>query len=424
MTPGNSGGAVCRTAEDVDIAALPGGGYAVTGIENGEWLAFTIDGVVTKDDTAYPYPVELHLGSDRDGRSVEVEVDGEIVRNVSVPNTGGLGTFAPVLTQFPLTPWGQPEQGRHTIRLLFHGDGQALDKVVFWGRRCSMFADGWADPWFVADRTSGPAPLTVHFTDRSSEWTYGWNWFFGDGAYSHDQHPVHTYLNPGVYTVGLSVNEEDHWIGTNGSFGWFHHLWESRTMTMQVNVSRPVVAVPSGSATPLDGDGDGLCDDVNGNGRKDFADVVPVLHQLDWIAANEPLAAFDYNGNGRIDFADVAWLFNRLETPTARTFTVTAVAIGPGTIQPSGAFTVREGENVTFSLRVGPGVVTPHDTQSGVIIRNYVVVDPVVVPTPQPTSYYGGPYPPHNFVSSYTLSDIRANHTVYGCFYEAGWMTC
>jgi beta propeller repeat protein/parallel beta-helix repeat protein len=63
---------------------------------------------------------------------------------------------------------------------------------------------------------------------------------------------------------------------------------------------------------PLDLDGDGKYEDVNGNGRKDFADVTLYFVQLQWLAANEPLAAFDYNGNGRIDFADVTWLFTRL----------------------------------------------------------------------------------------------------------------
>jgi len=36
------------------------------------------------------------------------------------------------------------------------------------------------------------------------------------------------------------------------------------------------------------------------------------FNQMSWIAANEPLAAFDCNANTRIDFADVTWLFNRL----------------------------------------------------------------------------------------------------------------
>ena len=36
------------------------------------------------------------------------------------------------------------------------------------------------------------------------------------------------------------------------------------------------------------------------------------FNQMTWIAANEPVAAFDFNGNGRIDFADIAWLFDHL----------------------------------------------------------------------------------------------------------------
>ena len=75
---------------------------------------------------------------------------------------------------------------------------------------------------------------------------------------------------------------------------------------------RPLLAVPPGTALPADTGGDGFWDDVNGNGRKDFADVVLYFNQMTWIAANEPLEAFDYNGNSRIDFADVVWLFNRL----------------------------------------------------------------------------------------------------------------
>ena len=41
-------------------------------------------------------------------------------------------------------------------------------------------------------------------------------------------------------------------------------------------------------------------------------DVVLYVDQMDWIAANEPVPAFDYNGNGRIDVADVVWLFNKI----------------------------------------------------------------------------------------------------------------
>ncbi|MEN6341298.1 MAG: PKD domain-containing protein [Methanospirillum sp.] len=78
-------------------------------------------------------------------------------------------------------------------------------------------------------------------------------------------------------------------------------------------VSTPgVVTVPGGAGLPTDTDADGLYDDINGNGRKDFADVVLYFNQMSWIAANEPVVLFDFNSNGRIDFADVVWLFNNL----------------------------------------------------------------------------------------------------------------
>jgi PKD repeat protein len=78
------------------------------------------------------------------------------------------------------------------------------------------------------------------------------------------------------------------------------------------NTGIPVMLISGGSGVPLDLNGDGLCEDANGNSRKDFADVVLYFNQMSWISTNEPVTAFDYNANGRIDFADVVWLFNHL----------------------------------------------------------------------------------------------------------------
>ncbi len=63
---------------------------------------------------------------------------------------------------------------------------------------------------------------------------------------------------------------------------------------------------------PLDPDGDGKYDDMNGNGRLDFNDVVTYFNGMSSIAENESVTLFDYNGNGRIDFSDVLWLFGHL----------------------------------------------------------------------------------------------------------------
>jgi PKD repeat protein len=74
----------------------------------------------------------------------------------------------------------------------------------------------------------------------------------------------------------------------------------------------PVVIVPGGSAVPQDLNHDGLYEDVDGNGVLDFEDVVLFFNQMDWIADNEPVAAFDFNRNGQIDFNDIVILFNEL----------------------------------------------------------------------------------------------------------------
>jgi PKD repeat protein len=71
------------------------------------------------------------------------------------------------------------------------------------------------------------------------------------------------------------------------------------------------ILVPGGTRSAMDPNGDGLCEDVNGNGRKDFADIVMLFNQLDWCSRHAPWA-FDFNGNGRVDFADVIRLFTLL----------------------------------------------------------------------------------------------------------------
>jgi PKD repeat protein len=61
------------------------------------------------------------------------------------------------------------------------------------------FADLDASP------TTGPAPLSVAFTDFSLGPPTSWLWQFGDGATSTEQHPVHVYTTPGLYSVTLTA---------------------------------------------------------------------------------------------------------------------------------------------------------------------------------------------------------------------------
>ncbi len=64
---------------------------------------------------------------------------------------------------------------------------------------------------FRANVTSGNAPLSVQFIDLSQNITLR-HWNFGDGNYSIDQNPKHTYSATGNYTVNLTVNNDK---GTN-----------------------------------------------------------------------------------------------------------------------------------------------------------------------------------------------------------------
>ncbi len=65
-----------------------------------------------------------------------------------------------------------------------------------------------AEANFIADQGTGPAPLTVQFSDLSKNDPTDWLWDFGDGSASIEQNPSHTYLTEGVFTVTLTVSNE------------------------------------------------------------------------------------------------------------------------------------------------------------------------------------------------------------------------
>jgi len=62
---------------------------------------------------------------------------------------------------------------------------------------------------FTADVTEGCAPLTVNFTDTSTNNPVSWSWDFGDGSTSSEQNPTNTFSDPGTYTVELSASNAD-----------------------------------------------------------------------------------------------------------------------------------------------------------------------------------------------------------------------
>nr|WP_319537571.1 PKD domain-containing protein [uncultured Methanospirillum sp.] len=61
---------------------------------------------------------------------------------------------------------------------------------------------------FMMKPVQGQAPLTVFFVDSSSGAPSDWRWDFGDGSTGEGRQIIHTYLQPGKYTVSMTVFDE------------------------------------------------------------------------------------------------------------------------------------------------------------------------------------------------------------------------
>lgn len=68
-------------------------------------------------------------------------------------------------------------------------------------------------PSLTVSDTNGCAPATIHFNATTPN-SNTWNWDFGDGVTSNLKSPNHTYTNPGLYTITLTVTTNS---GCNGS---------------------------------------------------------------------------------------------------------------------------------------------------------------------------------------------------------------
>lgn len=153
---------------------------------------------------------------------------------------------------------------------------------------------------FSANPLSGSAPLTVLFTDESTNNPTSRIWDFGDGnsTWSSTVPTVaHTYTATGTFDVKLTA------ANAAGSDD------ELKTGYISVTSGSTPIPLPGVANPPTDPDGDGKYQDLNGNHGKDMGDVVLLFKHLSWIETNEPVTSFDFNGNGWMDMGDVVLLF-------------------------------------------------------------------------------------------------------------------
>jgi alkaline phosphatase D len=83
---------------------------------------------------------------------------------------------------------------------------------------------------------------------------------------------------------------------------------DRRTETSLVTVGPPAVA---GNA-PTDPDRDSLYEDVNGNGRIDYDDIVTLFEEFEGDSVQLHAKAYDFNQNGRLDYDDIVTLYEEV----------------------------------------------------------------------------------------------------------------
>jgi len=108
---------------------------------------------------------------------------------------------------------------------------------------------------FEGTPTSGGAPLTVKFTDKSTGSPTMWIWDFGDGVIPMDAscsgdscnniaNPIHTYTAPGVYTVKLTASSQTGGVSTKTREGYI-------TVSQSGSIIADFSGLPTAGSVPL-----------------------------------------------------------------------------------------------------------------------------------------------------------------------------
>lgn len=120
------------------------------------------------------------------------------------------------------------------------GDGNDGIAIALFHTPSTLVAD------FTTNVSSGPAPLTVAFTDTSTNTTTvinAYSWVFGDlgaGNTSALQNPTHVYTSPGTYTANLTISNVT--LSASSS--------KTKTITANVTLSADFVGAPTSGFVP------------------------------------------------------------------------------------------------------------------------------------------------------------------------------
>jgi hypothetical protein len=85
-----------RTTEAVDVETCTEGGYNLSYVQAGEWFEYTVNVA-----TAGVYTLQARVATNAAGKSFHVELDGQTIGTIAIPNTGDWQTWSTVSVTTP-----------------------------------------------------------------------------------------------------------------------------------------------------------------------------------------------------------------------------------------------------------------------------------------------------------------------------------
>ena len=180
--------------------------------------------------------------------------------------------------------------GIYTVQLSVRGPGGESNV----SRQISVQSATPPVAGFTQDKTSGPSPLTVKFTDQSQGNVAQRTWNFGDGETSNETSPSHTFNAVGTYNVILTAS------GPGGS----------SSVTRQITVENPTVPEPIAALVVSQSEGD-----------------APLTVQFDATDSSGQIDSYNW------DFGDGQLANGQIVTHTyqnAGSYEASLIVVGPG----------------------------------------------------------------------------------------------
>ncbi|TFV69936.1 PKD domain-containing protein [Blastococcus sp. CT_GayMR19] len=178
-------------------------------------------------DPVTPFDTAASTASNLGANSASLTVPGVTTTRTGAMLVGGVGMNSSAATVTPPASWTETWEG--TTAQVSESARQARPTAgatgnATWNFSTGVISAGWLRALrpaagseepppgpsvpvssFTASPESGTAPLTVAFTDTSSEAPTSWAWAFGDGGTSTVQNPSHTFA-AGTHTVTLTAS--------------------------------------------------------------------------------------------------------------------------------------------------------------------------------------------------------------------------